>query len=273
MLQVASALKGYAIVAEDGPLGTVRDLLFDDRTWAVRWLVVEAGTWLTGRKVLVHPQAIGPMDHGRRELSVSLTKAQIKDSPDVSEDRPVSQQMQNEVYDYYGWNPAWGEGMYGGMYGMGAYGPGLFGGNVGAIASPLSAAPYFGSGAVREAEHPGHGFDEGDPHLRSIAEVTGYHVHAADGNIGHVEDFLVATATWGIHYLVVNTSNWWVGQHVMISPRVVREVDWPDRHIRLDLARAQVRSSPSWNLANEATGEFEKQAQGHYHWPGYGGQG
>lgn len=272
MLQVASALNGYAIEAEDGPLGTVSDLLFDDRTWAVRWLVVKAGTWLTGRKVLVHPQAIGPADHGRRELSVSLTKAQVKDSPDASQDRPVSQQMQNELYDYYRWDPAWGEGMHGGMYGAGAYGPGLFGGNVGAIASPLSAAPYFGGGAVRETERPGHASDEGDPHLRSAAEVTGYHVQAADGNIGHVEDFLVATATWGVHYFVVNTSNWWVGQHVLISPQAVREVDWPDHSIRLDLARDQVKASPSWNPADEVTGEF-KEAQGHYHWPGYGRQG
>ena len=274
MLQVASALNGYAIEAEDGRLGTVSDLLFDDRTWTVRWLVVKAGSWLTGREVLIHPQAIGPADHGRRELSVSLTKAQIKDSPDVSQDRPVSQQMQNTLYDYYGWDPAWGAGMYGaGMYGGGLYGAGLFGGNVGTIASPLSAAAHPGGGALRGEERPGHGSDEGDPHLRSITEVTGYHVHAADGTIGHVEDFLIATATWGIHYLVVNTSNWWIGQHVLISPQVVREVDWPDHSIRLNLARNQVKASPLWNPSDEITGEFEKEAQGHYHWPGYGRQG
>ncbi len=265
MLQVASALKGYSIEAEDGPLGTVRDFLFDDRTWKVRWLVVEAGTWMTGRKVLIHAQAIGPADHGRRELSVSLTKAQVRDSPDVSQDRPVSQQMQNELYDYYGWDPVWG----GGMYGAGLHGPGMFGGNIGAIASPMSAAPYLGGSAVREAERHEHGSEEGDSHLRSVAEVTGYHVHAADGNIGHVEDALIATANWCIHYLAVNTSNWWIGQHVLISPHAVREVDWPKNHIRLDIARSQVKSSPSWNPNDAVTGEFEGRIQSHYNWPGY----
>ena len=74
MLQVGSALEGYAIEASDGRIGTVSDFLFDDRTWKVRWLVVDTGTWLTGRKVLIHPSAIGRADYERRELSVSLTK-------------------------------------------------------------------------------------------------------------------------------------------------------------------------------------------------------
>ena len=113
MLEVGSALKGYAIEASDGRIGTVGDFLFDDRTWKVRWLVVDTGTWLTGRKVLVHPSAIGRADYERRELSVSLTKSQVKGSPDILQDQPVSQQMERRLYDYYGWDPYWGDNYFG----------------------------------------------------------------------------------------------------------------------------------------------------------------
>lgn len=266
MLQVASALKGFAIEAQDGTLGTVSDFLFDDSTWKVRWLVVDTGNWLSGRKVLVHPSAVSWADHGSRELTVALTMDQVKGSPDIGQDRPVSQQMQSDLYSYYGWDPLWG----GGMYGAGMYGGGLFGGGMGAIASPLSARTYFGADAVRDAERAESSLDDGDPHLRSIDEVTGYDVHATDGTIGHVEEFLIDSATWGIRYLVVNTSNWWVGQHVLISPYAVKDVDWPDHHVQLDVARAKVKASPSWNPSDPIDGVFERTLHNHYNWPGYG---
>ena len=268
MLNVISSLKGFDIQAKDGSLGTVSDFLFDDSTWKVRWLVVDTGRWLSGRKVLIHPSAVGCADYGARELTVALTKAQVEDSPDIARDRPVSQQMQSDLYGYYGWDPLWGGGMYGG---------GMYGGAMGGIASPLSGRAYFGAGAVREAERAeashDDGRDEGDPHLRSISEVTGYHVHATDGDIGHVENFLVDSESWGVRYLIVNTSNWWVGQHVLMSPHAVKDVDWSDRHIRLDVTRDKVKSSPSWNPANIVEGDFEKRLHGHYGWPGHAGDG
>jgi hypothetical protein len=266
MLQVVSALKGYSIQAKDGALGRVSDFLFDDSTWKVRWLVVDTGKWLSGRKVLIHPSAVGSADYGSRELSVALTKTQVEDSPEIAQDRPVSQQMQSDLYGYYGWDPLWGGGMYGGSM----FGGGLYGGAMGGIASPLSARPFFGAGAVRDAERSEVKLDDGDPHLRSIAEITGYHVHATDGSIGHVENFLVDSVSWGVRYLIVDTSNWWVGQHVLISPYAVKEVDWSGRHIRLDIARDKVKSSPSWNPADAIDDDFERRLHSHYGWPGYG---
>ena len=263
MLNVVSSLKGFDIQAKDGSLGTVSDFLFDDSSWKVRWIVVDTGRWLTGRKVLIHPSAVLSADYVARKLSVALSMAQVKDSPDIRQDRPVSRQMQNNLYSYYGWDPLWG----GGVFGAGTYGGAMYGGvGRGAIASALSAPAYFGAGAVREAEHGEMNSEDGDPHLRSISEVTGYHVHATDGNIGHVEDFLVESDNRGVRYLIVDTSNWWVGQHVLIAPHAVKEVDWSVRRIDLSVARDKVRSSPSWNPANTITGEFDRQLQSHYDW-------
>jgi hypothetical protein len=105
MLNALSSLKGFEVQAKDGSLGTVSDFLFVDATWKVRWIVVDTGGWLTGRKILIHPSAVVSTQLDAREINVALTKAQVEDSPDILKDRPVSQQMQNDIYGYYGWSP------------------------------------------------------------------------------------------------------------------------------------------------------------------------
>lgn len=270
MLNAISSLHGFDIRATDGSLGTVSDFLIDDSTWKVRWMVVDTGGWLSGRKVLVHPSAVMSAEYGAMQLKVSLSKAQVKDSPDIAEDQPVSQQMQSDLYSYYGWDPLWG----GGVYGAGMYGGSMYAGGMGAIASPISSPAFFGASAVQEAERQARRGDTdpepGDPHLRSLAEITVYHVHATDGDIGHIEDLLIDSETWTVRYLIVDTANWWFGQHVLVSPHAVTGVDWSDRHVRLDITKERVRSSPAWNPAEAISDAYEKRLNHHYDWPGHG---
>jgi hypothetical protein len=100
MLQLISPQKGFAIEATDGRVGTVVDFLFDDASWKVRWLVVDCGTWLKGRNVLIHPSAVSYAGLEDEQFEVKLTKAQVEASPSWLEHQPVSQQMQNQLYDY-----------------------------------------------------------------------------------------------------------------------------------------------------------------------------
>ena len=102
MLHVLSPLKGFSIEASDGRIGTVVDFLFDDAYWNVRWLVIDCGTWLSGRRVLIHPSAILREDLEEGSFDVALTKAQVVGSPELAEDQPVSQQMETQLYSYYG---------------------------------------------------------------------------------------------------------------------------------------------------------------------------
>jgi hypothetical protein len=268
MLFVISGLVGVPVDATDGRVGSVKDFLFDDESWQVRWMVVDTGAWLPGRKVLIHPSAIAPLDYtpsrgsvlpmmnwgGDVVLYVGLTRQQIEASPDVGEDEPVSKQTLSHLYDYYGWDPYWG----------GSY----FGAN--AIATGLSPPPLAGGSAAREVAgaqtHPG----EGDPHLRSVVAVNGYHIHAIDGDIGHVENFLADDVHWDIRYLVIATSNWWPGKHVQLAPYAVEEIDWLERHIRVNVSRDQVKSSPPWDPVAMVNEVSEQKVHAHYGWPGYG---
>ena len=90
MLRSVQDIQGYAIRATDGVIGHVRDVYFDDHNWAVRYFVVDTGTWLASRKVLISRFAVGEPDWAARVMPVSITKEQVKGSPDIDTDKPVS---------------------------------------------------------------------------------------------------------------------------------------------------------------------------------------
>jgi hypothetical protein len=256
MKQVISALQGFAIQATDGPMGGVADFLFDETTWKVRWLVVECGTWLRGRKVLLHPSAISATGAADRRFEVNLSKAEVEASPDVSQDEPVSGQMEARLYSHYDVDPMWGA-------------PNLAA-PAGAIASPFLAAPYFGAGADPSADRETRLRPEGETHLRGFAEVVGYRIDANDGEIGHLENLVLDDADWSLVYLVVDTSNWWFGKRVLIAPVAVLSIDWLDRRIRLDVSRETVQSSPIWDPLAAFDEMYSKRLHSHYGWPGSG---
>jgi hypothetical protein len=241
----ASTVKGYSVAASDGKIGVISDFLFDDATWLVRWVVVDTGSWLSSRKILLPPSALGHLDTNGEAFAVRLTRQEVKDSPDVDTDRPVSRQMETNVYDYFGWSPYWGTGFY-----MGGYG----------YMPPM----------IPEAKSPG-SWDRDDKqdsaddtHLRSAAAITGYHIHARDGEIGHVEDFLISDGDWSIHYLIVDTRNWWPGQRVLISPMSAFKIDWLDRLVSLDIDRQKVKDSPPYDASTRVDRPYERNFHAHY---------
>lgn len=244
MLLKTSSLTSLPIQARDGEIGNVADLLFEDDTWRVRWLVVRTGSWLLGRKVLLpasHANAVGP---GARAIPINLTREKVKDSPGSGVDLPVSRQMETSIYDAYGWSPYWA------TPGM-AYIPGT--------AAPVLQTSPSGApggapalGAVPGTEQlPGRGSPErGDTHLRSADEVTGYYIHAADGNIGHVADLLVDAAEWTIRFLLVDTKNWWHGRTVRIPTDWVESISWDERSVHLSRTREEVKQAPEHDPSN-----------------------
>jgi hypothetical protein len=180
---------------------------------------------------------------------------QVKNAPEIDTERPVSRQMETNIYDYYGWNPYWSTGFYMGGYGyMGA------GGNLGGTG--LASPPL---GYRQREEHIANARrSDDDPHLRSVEAVTGYHIHATDGEIGHVEDFLMEDADWSVHYLVVDTKNWWSGKKVLISPRSAREIDWKARLVYLNVDRQKVKDSPAYDASTTVDRAYESNFHGYY---------
>jgi hypothetical protein len=263
MLRNAKDLDGLAIGATDGAVGRLVDFYFDDQAWVVRYLVVEAGAWLAKRKVLISPIAVTDPDWASRLLSSNLTKGQIESSPDIDTDMPVSRQHEMEYHTYFGNSYYWGGG---GLWGEGDF-PNLLSstGQCSRVPSaggtPSVASGGFGPGNSQPRN--------ADPHLRSRNAVVGYQVRATDGAIGHIDSLLLDDKTWAVRYIVVDTSNWWVGHKVLIAPPWIEAVRWSDSTVSVNVTREAVKFAPAYDDAEPLDRAQETALHTHHDRPGY----
>lgn len=238
-------MRGYSVRATDGRLGSVADFLFDDAHWTVRYLVVDTG-WLFGRRVLIATSALGHPDEAMQEFPVDLTQEQVKSSPDVDADRPVSRQAETDIHAHYDWVPYWAPGM-GGLGVLPTAG----------VEPPVGSAPAVGRERPVQAA-------AGDPHLRSEREVRGYDIAATDGEIGHVDDFVVDDVGWTIRYMVADIGSWLSGKRVLLSPDWITNIDWPGRRIQVSISREQVEHAPEFQSAGNLDRFAEEDLYRHF---------
>jgi hypothetical protein len=250
MLTNATHLKGLVIRATDGELGTVDQFYFDDETWAIRYLVVDTGGWLAGRPVLISPFSVIHADFPAGRLDVALTKKQVEHSPDINTHQPISRQHEVAYLGYYGYPYYWG-GPY--LWGPAFYPAGL--------PSSTSASAEAMADRIR-SESP-------DSHLRSSETVTGYGIEAADGEIGHLNGFVVDDEAWAIRYIEVATRNWWPGKKVLVSPAWIERVSWTDSKVCVALSREAIQNGPPYDESTPITREYENRLYFHYGRPPY----
>ena len=205
MLWEASVVAGYRLAGLDGEIGSVRDFYFDDQSWVIRYLIADTGNWLTGIHISIARAALIEVNRGERHISVDMTKEQIDRSPVLSSQAPVSEQLEAVSFGIYG--------------------------------SPEMGPDKPGRGPAARGMRR-------DPHLRSTHHVHGYHVEAADGDVGVVCDFIIDDDTWAIRYLVIDTQNWMEGRHVLLSPRWIERVSWSKSSIVVSLSRESIEQSP-----------------------------
>ena len=118
MLRSVKQLEDFAVGATDGPIGKVKDFYFDDEAWVVRYLVADTSKWLGGRDVLISPYSLGQPDWDGKTLPVTVTKEQVRNSPGIDSDLPVSRQYERSYLGYYGYPYYWGGR---GLWGQGFY--------------------------------------------------------------------------------------------------------------------------------------------------------
>ncbi len=218
MLQNLKELYGDRLAASDGEIGHVKDFYFDDKTWVVRYVVADTGTWLRERQVLFSPHAVGHIDRDRKIVTIQLTQKQIENSPSIDLHRPVSRQYERDYYHYYGW-PAYWEG--GGMWGLAGF-------------PVVDTLP----GQKKTVPHS-HNHDD-DLHLRSTQLVMGYEIQAADGPIGSVKHFMVDDQSWAIGEMVVEAGHWYSGKEVLISPAKIQRVSYEESKIFVNLTKSDI---------------------------------
>ena len=244
MLHSTKTLTGYKLDSLDGEIGKVEEFYFDDKHWVARYLIADSGNWLTGRRVLLSPYALGAVSNTKHHITVDLSKKQIEGSPGLDRDKPVSKQFEESYWGYYGYPMYWS-----GSHTWGPY-------------------PYI----MRDREqwkNYAKAERSWDPHLRSTSAVTGYHVEAKDGAIGHVEDFVIDDETWAIRYLIVDTRNWWPGKRVLIATQWIERVSWSESKVFIHLSREAIKNSPEFTDESALTRDYEDALHRHYNRRGY----
>ncbi len=244
MLYKAKALKNFKLNSLDGEIGKVKELYFDDRYWTIRYLVVDTGNWLMDREVLISPYALTTVNEEEKYINVNLTQKKIEESPSLDYDKPVSREFEGTYHNYYGWPVYWG-----GTYMWGAY-------------------PHI-ERSNEQLSRSNHPKKSQDHHLRSTHDVSGYTIQATDGEIGHVEDFIIDDVNWAIRYLIIDTKILWLGKKVLVSPLWINRVSWSEGKVFVNHSIETIKQSPEYTDELLLSRDYETGLHEHYQQKGY----
>lgn len=222
------SMLGFSIMANDGELGKVRDFYFDDESWTIRYMVVQTGSWLLGRKVLIAFTSVKKINYELSSFLVDLSCDQVRSSPDIDTEKPVYRQHELELHKHY-MLPAYWINAPGVTWGIDNY--------------PVVKEPGKCEGTSEKTED--------NQHLRSVKQVTAYLIHASDGEIGHVKDFIVDIESWLITFLLVDTRNLLAGRKVLLSTKKIQRIEWVDMEVYVNATRGSIIESPEFDLARD----------------------
>jgi hypothetical protein len=239
MLRSILHLYGNKLGASDGDIGQVKDFYFNDHSWAIRYVVVDTGNWLSGRQVLISPHAFGSIYPAGKAMLVKLTRKQIEDSPAIETHKPVSRQFEEEYHRYYGWPCYWeGDGLWGGMRSL----------------PVLELPPKFATVGSPAATGPKN--ERADAHLRSTQAVYAYSLQATDGYVGHVCDFMMDDKSWAIQQLVIKTGHRFTDKELQIPMSRIDRISYQDSTVFVKLTEDAVGKRPEHHLAPNGTAVF-----------------
>ena len=211
----ASLLIGKTIDSLDGEIGSVHDVYFDDQAWSLRYLVIDTGKWLPGRKVLVAPEAIVKPWHHQAAVNVKLATDQIRALPDIDTALPVSRESEELLHRHYQWKPYWNS-------------------TVDPIPSMQQSTVPSGAVALAAAS------------LASANDLAGFHVKASDGEVGEVEDLLLDDDLSRILFMVVEVKGLLFGKMVLAGPSLISSVDWENFTVHVDANRQALKNAQEY---------------------------
>jgi uncharacterized protein YrrD len=224
------SLIGYGMEATDGDIGKVKDCYFDDTTWLIRYLILKTGNWFLYREVLISPQAIVKRYKASGLFALNLTKEQIRTSPDIDTDKPVSRQQDMELYGHYAWQGYGGSGFYAGG------------------SANMDEDPIIDEKIMKEADSNDKRSND-DLHLRSTKKIMGYHIHASDGDFGHVSDFIFDDANWQIKYIVVDSHDWFGGERFLIKTGAIKGIQLENSKVILNISTNAIKACPLFDAS------------------------
>jgi hypothetical protein len=226
-LLTTTDLIGTKLVALDGEIGHLRDFLFDDNIWVIRYAIVDTGAWLPGRLVLLSPYAFGALDQRERTMQIKLQKRQIQDCPSIEPNKLVTRQDEADFFRHYGWPAYWaGDNMWG-----------------------ASRFPIIGPVALDEQEEPRLYYHRDDKHLQKVQEVVGFPIQTGGGEIGRVKGFTVVRTSWAIREVIVETGPKHANTEIRLATDRVNWISYNDAKVHVNLTKVDVQRLTEPGLA------------------------
>ncbi|MBE0669225.1 MAG: PRC-barrel domain-containing protein [Anaerolineales bacterium] len=236
MLRSIKELLGYELMATDGEIGKVNDCLFSDDDWFIRYLVVDTGPWIFGRKVLIATDSLRQPVWASKTFPVNLTREEVKNSPDIDLAKPVSRIHEEQLRSYYNWPGYWG------------------------MSHSISSGPiYMPSNLFDQRKGKPEPAPEEQSHLRSSSALLDYRVFATDGETGEVSDFIMDDEIWKFRYMVTDTSGKLdQDKEVLIALEWINSIKVATRDIEIDLTLEAIRFSPEFDPTIPVNRQYEE---------------
>jgi len=225
MTRSVKQLINHKLGASDGHIGHIKDFYFDDALWVVRYLVVDTGTWITGRLVLISPLALAGFDEEEKVLRVNLTRRQIENCPSAAEHKPISRQYEEEYFQYYNWPFYWQGGA---LWGLSDF----------PTIPPLPLSPPLEGAPAAKPE---------DAHLRSAKSVFGYTAQGVDKEAGTVSDILLDDRSWMFRGMVVENGKWAHGRKTVVPAAQIGRISWSASAVQLKTTSEALERAPEYD--------------------------
>jgi hypothetical protein len=206
-------IRDSRLVAHDGVVGKVDDLLIEDGSWTVRYLAVRIGQSHPKHQMLISTAAINELDIESDMISTILTSEQIVNGPSLDDHQPISRQYEERLVEHFGWPNYWlGRTVH---------------------VSPQALAWAAGADVTSDVN------EDQSANLRSVAEICGYRIVASDGQAGRMNDLMVNSRTWMIDYATAMPNAWLTTEDSVFSTHHIDRIEWKNRTVFVDF-RQQV---------------------------------
>jgi hypothetical protein len=241
MLRPLEPIVGYDIDGIEETIGKVADFYFDDATWDIRYVVVDTGSWLIDRKVILSPEAFDEPDWRSEKMPTSLSKKEIEESPGIDADKPVSREKEIDIFKFFRWAPYWNATNASGIY------------------AAATTPPVVNESDSNTAEN-----DEAKTNIRSFEEVRNYLAHTIKDDAGKVRDFIIDDNNWKIRFLVIDIGSLLKSREILVPVKFVTSIDWHKAAIELALDKATLEQVPEYDDNEMITNEYEERIKPFY---------
>ena len=225
MLINLEQLRARQVHANDGDIGKIKDIIFDDEHWTVRFFVLDTHPWMPlSKKVLISPISILKIEENSDDIILAMSKQMVEDSPKVEDQETVSREFELRYFDHFGYSYYW----------LGSHPWGDY-----TYPSALTNQNMIVTNELKQNDI------EKTNHLREVSEVSHYNLHASDGDKGHVHDFIWDSKGWSLKYLVVDTSNWFIGgKRVLVPCDKIDSISWEKKTVECKLSKEEINACP-----------------------------